>query len=54
MTHCVTANEGYLSGSMRKGEARNYRRSLTVLGNYNVKVVAEQSPTAKRLRRRWM
>lgn len=51
-SHCVIANEGFISGSMGKGAARNYRRKLIELGNYNVSVISESSPVAIRMRRK--
>lgn len=39
MSYRVVANAGFVSRSMSKRKANEYRRQLELLGNYNVKIM---------------
>lgn len=49
-THCVIANDGYISPPMSAFEAYRYGRRLEELGNYDIHVTTKRKADEYRLR----
>ena len=50
-THCIIANDGFISQPMSIVEAYRYGRRLEVLGNYDVIVTTTKKAEIYRLRK---